>query len=451
MLNGRPWYSALYVQVLFAVVLGAVVGWIFPTFATNPWVEFLGRGFVKLVKMAIAPIIFCTVVSGIAHIDEAKSVGRVGVKALIYFEAVSTLALVIGILVGVLWRPGEGFPVKELTPEQAAQVKCYAETASQMKPVDYILHIIPDSVVGAFVSSPEGGLCRGGGPVVFQIGDVLQVLFFAVLFGFALLNLGPRAATLRSFIDDFAHAMFAVIAIIMRAAPLGAFGAMAFTIGRYGPSALGNLLNLILTFYATAALFVFVVLGAIARLGGFSILRFIRYIKDELLIVLGTSSSESALPLLMAKLERLGCSKQVVGLVVPTGYSFNLDGTNIYMTLATLFIAQALHIDLTWWQMTTILLVAMLTSKGASGVTGAGFVTLAGTLAATDARLLPGLAIVFGIDKFMSEVRALTNITGNGVATIIVSLWEGELDRTKMAAALGDVDLGEAVLVAETR
>ena len=451
MLNGRPWYSALYVQVLFAVVLGAVVGWIFPAFATNPWVEFLGRGFVKLVKMAIAPIIFCTVVSGIAHIDEAKSVGRVGVKALIYFECVSTLALVIGILVGVLWRPGEGFPVKELTPEQAAQVKCYAETASQMKPVDYILHIIPDSVVGAFVSSPEGGLCRGGGPVVFQIGDVLQVLFFAVLFGFALLNLGPRAATLRSFIDDFAHAMFAVIAIIMRAAPLGAFGAMAFTIGKYGPSALGNLLNLILTFYATAALFVFVVLGAIARLAGFSILRFIRYIKDELLIVLGTSSSESALPLLMAKLERLGCSKQVVGLVVPTGYSFNLDGTNIYMTLATLFIAQALHIDLTWWQMATILLVAMLTSKGASGVTGAGFVTLAGTLAATDARLLPGLAIVFGIDKFMSEVRALTNITGNGVATIIVSLWEGELDRTKMAAALGDVDLGEAVLVAETK
>ena len=451
MLNGRPWYSALYVQVLLAVVLGALVGWIFPSFATNPWVEFLGRGFVKLVKMAIAPIIFCTVVSGIAHIDEAKSVGRVGVKALIYFECVSTLALVIGILVGVLWRPGDSFPVKDLTPEQAAQVKCYAETASQMKPVDYILHIIPDSVVGAFVSSPEGGLCRGGGPVVFQIGDVLQVLFFAVLFGFALLNLGPRAATLRSFIDDFAHAMFAVIAIIMRAAPLGAFGAMAFTIGKYGPSALGNLLNLILTFYATAALFVFVVLGAIARLAGFSILRFIRYIKDELLIVLGTSSSESALPLLMAKLERLGCSKQVVGLVVPTGYSFNLDGTNIYMTLATLFIAQALHIDLTWWQMATILLVAMLTSKGASGVTGAGFVTLAGTLAATDARLLPGLAIVFGIDKFMSEVRALTNITGNGVATIIVSLWEGELDRTKMAAALEDVDLGEAVLVAETK
>jgi len=447
--GGRPWYAALYVQVLIAVALGALVGGLFPAFATNPWIEFLGRAFVKLVKMAIAPIIFCTVVSGIAHIDEAKSVGRVGVKALIYFEVVSTLALIIGILVGVFWRPGASFPVKDLTPEQAAQVKCYADTAGQMKPVDYILHIIPDSVVGAFVSSPEGGLCRAGGPVIFQIGDILQVLFFAVLFGFALMNLGPRAAAIRSLVDDLTHAMFAVIAIIMRAAPLGAFGAMAFTIGRYGPSALGNLLNLILTFYASAALFVLLVLGAIARAAGFSILRFIRYIKDELLIVLGTSSSESALPLLMAKLEHLGCSKQVVGLVVPTGYSFNLDGTNIYMTLATLFIAQALHVDLTWGQMVTILVVAMLTSKGASGVTGAGFVTLAGTLAAADARLVPGLAIVFGIDKFMSEVRALTNITGNGVATIVVSLWEGELDRTKMAAALGDFDAEEAILAAE--
>jgi aerobic C4-dicarboxylate transport protein len=318
-----------------------------------------------------------------------------------------------------------------------------------MTPVDYILHIIPDSVVGAFVSSPEGGLCKAGGPVVFQIGDVLQVLFFAVLFGFALMGLGARAERLRSLVDDAAHAMFGVIAIIMKAAPLGAFGAMAFTIGKYGPSALGNLANLILTFYATAALFVFVVLGAIARMAGFSILRFVRFIKDELLIVLGTSSSESALPLLMAKLEHLGCSRQVVGLVVPTGYSFNLDGTNIYMTLATLFIAQALHVDLTAGQLVTILLVAMLTSKGASGVTGAGFVTLAGTLAAADARLIPGLAIIFGIDKFMSEVRALTNITGNGVATIVVSRWEGELDRAKMAAALADIDAEEAIVEAE--
>ena len=449
MAGGRPWYAALYVQVLVAVVLGAIVGWLAPSIATNDWIEFLGLAFVKLVKMAIAPIIFCTVVSGIAHIKEAKSVGRVGVKALVYFEVVSTLALVIGLLVGMAWRPGASFPVKELTAEQAAQVKCYADTAGQMKPVDYILHIIPDSVVGAFVSSPEGGLCKPGGTPVFQIGDVLQVLFFAVLFGFALMKLGERGAAIRSLVDQLMHAMFGVIGIIMKAAPLGAFGAMAFTIGKYGPSALGNLLNLILTFYASAALFVLLVLGAIAGGAGFSILRFIRYIKDELLIVLGTSSSESALPLLMAKLEHLGCSKQVVGLVVPTGYSFNLDGTNIYMTLATLFIAQALHVDLSWGQLLTILLVAMLTSKGASGVTGAGFVTLAGTLAAADARLVPGLAIIFGIDKFMSEVRALTNITGNGVATIVVSLWEGELDRGKMAVALAGADAEEAITEAE--
>jgi aerobic C4-dicarboxylate transport protein len=265
-----------------------------------------------------------------------------------------------------------------------------------------------------------------------------------VLFGFALMRLGLRGHGLRSLIDQTASAMFEVIGIIMYAAPIGAFGAMAFTIGKYGPSALGNLLNLILTFYVSALLFVLVVLGVIARIAGFSIFSFIRYIKDELLIVLGTSSSESALPSLMAKLERMGCSRQVVGLVVPTGYSFNLDGTNIYMTLATLFIAQALHVDLSIWQLLTILIVAMLTSKGASGVTGAGFVVLAGTLAAADARLVPGLAIVFGIDKFMSECRALTNLVGNGVATVVVSWWEGELDRTKMAAVFGAPDRANA-------
>ena len=449
--SGRPWYAVLYVQVLIAVVLGALVGWLFPDVATNPWIEGLGRGFVKLVKMAIAPLIFCTVVSGIAHVDQAKSVGRVGVKALVYFEAVSTLALVAGLLVGLLWRPGASFPNVPLTAEQAAQAKCYAEAARAVRPVDFILHIIPDSVVGAFVSSPEAGVCKAGGPQIFQIGDVLQVLFFAVLFGFALMGLGQRAAHVRNLVDEMAHAMFGVIGIIMKAAPLGAFGAMAFTVGKYGAASLGNLLELILTFYAAAALFVLVVLGGIAAALGFSILRFLRYIKDELLIVLGTSSSESALPLLMAKLERLGCSKQVVGLVVPTGYSFNLDGTNIYMTIATLFIAQALGVDLGWGQLFTILIVAMLTSKGASGVTGAGFVTLAGTLAAADARLVPGLAIIFGIDKFMSEVRALTNIIGNGVATIVVAIWEGELDRAKMSAALAEAgDAEEALLAAET-
>ncbi len=431
----QPWHRILYVQVLIGIVLGVLLGWLAPDIAKNEWIEFLGRGFVKLIKMAIAPIIFCTIVSGIAHIQEAKSVGRVGVKALVYFECVSTLALLIGITVAMLWRPGAGFPTRPLTEAEAATVKCYVDTASKLTPTDYILHIIPDSVVGAFVSSPEAGLCRPGAAQIFQIGDILQVLFFAVLFGFALMRLGERGHALRALIDDTAQAMFAVIGIIMKVAPLGAFGAMAFTIGKFGPSALGNLLNLILTFYATSLLFVLVALGIIARLAGFSIISFIRYIKDELLIVLGTSSSESALPSLMAKLERLGCSKQVVGLVVPTGYSFNLDGTNIYMTLATLFIAQALHVDLSFGQLITILLVAMLTSKGASGVTGAGFVVLAGTLAAADARLVPGLAIVFGIDKFMSEVRALTNITGNGVATVVVSWWEGELDRDKMRAA----------------
>jgi aerobic C4-dicarboxylate transport protein len=308
--GGRPWYTALYVQVLIAVLLGALVGWLLPGFATNDWVEFLGRGFVKLVKMAIAPLIFCTVVSGIAHIREASSVGRVGLKALVYFEAVSTLALVVGLTVGSFWRPGASFPDVSLTPEQAAQAKCYADAARQIRPVDFVLHIIPDSIVGAFVSSPDAGVCKAGAPQIFEIGDILQVLFFAVLFGFALLNLGERAERIRSLVDDLTHAMFSVIGIIMKAAPLGAFGAMAFTIGRYGAGSLGNLLDLILTFYVASAIFVLVVLGAIARALGFSIVRFLRYIKDELLIVLGTSSSESALPLLMAKLERLGCSNR---------------------------------------------------------------------------------------------------------------------------------------------
>jgi aerobic C4-dicarboxylate transport protein len=288
-----------------------------------------------------------------------------------------------------------------------------------MKSVDFILHIVPDSVVGAFAA-----------------GDILQVLLFSVLFGFALMAFGERGRAVRAFIDDLAHIMFGVIAIIVKVAPFGAFGAMAYTVGRFGPQALGNLAGLIATFYLTAILFVLVVLGAVARIAGFSIIRFITYIKDELLIVLGTSSSESALPQLMEKLERLGCSKSVVGLVVPTGYSFNLDGTNIYMTLATLFIAQALGVSLSLGDQLTILVVAMLTSKGASGVTGAGFITLAATLASVRPELVPGMAIVLGIDKFMSECRALTNIIGNGVAAVIIAWWEGELDRDKLNAGL---------------
>lgn len=375
----------------------------------------MGDGFVKLIKMAIAPIIFCTVVSGISHIQDAKKVGRVGIKALFYFEVISTFALVIGLLVGNFVQPGVGFSGKP----DAAAVAGFAKQAGEMKSIDFVMHIIPDTVVGAF-----------------STGDILQVLFFAILFGFALMALGERGHTLRSTIDDVAHTMFGVIAIIMKAAPIGAFGAMAFTIGRYGPQALGNLLGLIATFYLTALLFIIVVLGSVARIVGFSIFKFIAYIKDELLIVLGTSSSESALPQLMEKLERLGCSKSVVGLVVPTGYSFNLDGTNIYMTLATLFIAQAMGVHLSGWEQFVILGVAILTSKGASGITGAGFITLAATLSAVRPELVPGMAIVFGIDKFMSECRALTNLTGNGVAAVVVSWWENELDRTKLNAAL---------------
>jgi aerobic C4-dicarboxylate transport protein len=412
----RPWYKILYVQVLIAIALGVLVGWRFPDLATNDWIKALGDGFIKLIKMVIAPIIFCTVVSGISHIQDARKVGRVGIKALVYFEIVSSFALLIGLIIGNLFPVGHGLAAKP----DAAAVAAFVKQAEAHRSVDFVLNIIPDSVVGAFAR-----------------GDILQVLLFAILFGFSLMALGERGHTVRDLIDDVAHAVFGVIAIVMKVAPFGAFGAMAYTVGKYGPSALGNLAGLIVLFYLTAVLFVVVVLGLIARVVGFNIFRFIAYIKDELLIVLGTSSSESALPQLMEKLERLGCSKSVVGLVVPTGYSFNLDGTNIYMTLATLFIAQALGVDLTLNQQMTILVVAMLTSKGASGVTGAGFITLAATLSVVNPVLVPGMAIVFSVDKFMSECRALTNITGNGVATVVVSWWEGELDRDRLNAALG--------------
>jgi aerobic C4-dicarboxylate transport protein len=414
----KPFYRILYVQVLFAIALGVVAGWLFPHFATNDWVKALGDGFIRLIRMVIAPIIFCTVVSGIAHIQDARKVGRVGVKALVYFEVVSSFALIIGLIIGNLVPVGHGLATKTSTAA-AASAASFAKQAESQKSVDFVLNIIPDSVVGAFAK-----------------GDILQVLLFAILFGFALMAMGKRGEKLRDIIDETSHAIFGVIGIVMKAAPFGAFGAMAYTIGKYGPEALGNLVGLIALFYATAALFVVVVLGTIARIAGFNIFRFIAYIKDELLIVLGTSSSESALPQLMEKLERLGCSKPVVGLVVPTGYSFNLDGTNIYMTLATLFIGQALGVHLSFGDQITILVVAMLTSKGASGVTGAGFITLAATLSVVNPALVPGMAIVFSVDKFMSEVRALTNITGNGVAAVVVAWWENELDRDKLNAGL---------------
>jgi len=411
----KPFYRQLYVQVIVAIVLGFLLGWLAPHIAENPWVKALGDGFIKLIKMAIAPIIFCTVVSGIAHVQDAKKVGRVGVKAVVYFEIVSTIALALGLIVGNVVRPGDGFG----GAGDASAVADYADRAAHQSTVDFVLHIIPDSFVGAFAQ-----------------GEILQVLLIAILFGFALMVLGERGQVVRSLIDDLGHAFFGVIAVIMKAAPIGAFGAMAYTIGRYGPEALGNLLGLIATFYVTSAFFIFVVLGLIARANGFSIFRFLIYLKDELLLVLGTSSSESALPQLMEKLERLGCSKPVVGLVVPTGYSFNLDGTNIYLTLATLFVAQALGVELTWYDQAMILGVAMLTSNGASGVTGAGFVTLAATLAVVSPALVPGMAILLGIDKFMSECRAVTNFIGNGVAAIVVSAWEGELDRKALAKGL---------------
>jgi len=412
-----PFYRVLYVQVLFAIVIGGLLGWLSPTIATNDWVKAMGDGFIKLIKMVIAPIIFCTVVSGIAHVQGAKTVGRIGMKALIYFEVVSTFSLIIGVIVANVLHPGANFGGK--APD-AASVAQFAKAAHEMKSVDFFLNIIPDSVVGGFAR-----------------GDILQVLLFSILFGLALMALGERTKGLRSMIDELAQGVFGVIGIVMKAAPVGAFGAMAYTVGKYGPQALGNLLGLIATFYLTSALLVIVVLGIIARIIGFNIFKFLGYIKEELLIVLGTSSSESALPNLMRKMEAMGCSKPVVGLVVPTGYSFNLDGTNIYMSLATIFIAQALGFHLGLREQLAIILVAMLTSKGASGVSGAGFVTLAATLSVVNPALVPGMAIVLGIDKFMSECRALTNITGNGIACAFVSWWEGELDRHKLHLIIG--------------
>jgi aerobic C4-dicarboxylate transport protein len=422
----KPLHRLLYVQVLVAIVLGALFGWLAPHYASADWVKALGDGFVKLIKMAIAPIIFCTVVSGVSHIEDAKKVGRVGVKALLYFEIVSTFALIIGLIVGNVLKPGGDFAGKA----DAAAIAKYTEAAAKRSGVEFILDIIPDSAVGAFAK-----------------GDILQVLLFSLLFGFALLSLGDKGRPMRQFVDDAGQAMFALINIVMKAAPIGAFGAMAYTVGKYGSAALLSLGGLVGAFYLTSALFVVLVLGSIAAAVGFNIFRYLVYLKDELLIVLGTSSSESALPALMEKLERLGCSKSVVGLVVPTGYSFNLDGTNIYMTLTTLFIARAMGSELDFAHQATILVVAMLTSKGASGVSGAGFITLAATLTAVDPALAPGMSFVLGIDKFMSECRALTNFIGNGVATIVVSAWEGELDREKLRAGLaGRAPAAEAAI-----
>ena len=407
----------LYVWVLLAIVIGGAIGFFFPKTGVGlkPW----GDAFISLVKMMISPVIFCTVVLGIAGAGDMKKVGRVGGKALLYFEVVSSFALVIGLVVMNTLKPGAGF---NADPAQldAKAVADYAKQAADQTTTGFLLHIIPKTMLDAFT---------GG-------GDLLQVLLVAILFGYALVHLGKAGSVVHGFIEEASHIFFQMMNVIMKLAPIGAGGAMAFTIGKFGLAALKPLLFLMGSFYLTCLLFVLVVLGVIAAMTGFSILRFLAYIKDELLTVLGTSSSESALVPLMAKLERLGCSRSVVGLVVPSGYSFNLDGTNIYLTMAALFVAQALNIELTLTQQLTLLGVAMLTSKGASGVTGAGFITLAATLAVVPSVPVAGLALILGIDRFMSEARAITNFIGNGVATIVVSRWEGELDREALQREL---------------
>ena len=399
----------LYLRVLLAIVAGGLIGYISPNKAVA--LKPLGDGFIALVKMLIGPVIFCTVTLGITGAGDMKKVGRVGGKALLYFEVVSTLALLIGLVVMNVLQPGAGFNADPRTLD-AKSIAEYATKAREQSTAGFLLHIIPATFTDAFTGS----------------GDLLQVLLVAVLFGYGMMRLGEAAEGVRRFIEQCSRIFFAMMNSIMRLAPLGAGGAMAFTIGRYGIGALKPLAAQMASFYLTCILFVFVVLGTIASFAGFSIIRFIVYFKDELLTVLGTSSSESAMLPLMEKLERLGCSKSVVSLVVPSGYSFNLDGTNIYLTMAALFVAQALDIHLSLYQQSTLLGVAVLTSKGASGVTGAGFITLAATLAVVPSIPVAGLALILGIDRFMSEARSLTNFIGNGVATIIVSRWENELD-----------------------
>jgi aerobic C4-dicarboxylate transport protein len=398
------------------VFLGILVGGFFPDFGKE--LKPLGDGFIKLVKMMIAPIIFCTVVHGIASMGELKKLGRLGFKALIYFEVVSTLALLIGLAVVNVVRPGEGFNIDPTTLDPTA-TETYTQNARSLSTVNFLLNIIPGTFLEPFAS-----------------GDLLSVLFIAVLMALAITAMGEKGATLLRAIDRISEAFFGVMRIVVKAAPIGAFGAMAFTIGSYGFGSLHRLLSLMLCFYATAVVFVLVVLGAIAWKSGFSIFRFLRFIKDELLLVLGTSSSETALPGLIEKTQRLGCSRSTAGLVIPTGYSFNLDGTNIYMTMAALFLAQATNTPLTLGQQVQLLVVAMITSKGASGVTGAGFITLAATLATIPSVPIQSLALLVGIDRFMSECRALTNLIGNGVATMVISRWEGEVSPEELKSRL---------------
>jgi aerobic C4-dicarboxylate transport protein len=420
----KPLYSHLYFQVVTAIIIGVLLGYFYPQVAEQ--MKPFGDAFIKMIKMLIAPIIFCTVVHGIAGMDDLKRVGRVGIKALIYFELVTTLALIVGLLVVNILQPGAGMNVDPKAIDTKS-IAIYTTKAGQQSTVEFLLNIIPGTVVGAFAE-----------------GEILQVLFFAILFAFALFLLGERGKPVLNLIDIISHALFGIVGIIMRVAPLGAFGAMAFTIGKYGLGSLVSLGHLMAAFYVTCLIFIFGVLGTIAWLMGFSIWKFIKYIKEELLIVLGTSSSESVLPRMMVKLENLGCKETVVGLVIPTGYSFNLDGTCIYLTMAAIFLAQATNTELSLWHQIGIIAVLLLTSKGAAGVTGSGFIVLAATLSSVGTIPVASIALILGVDRFMSEARALTNLIGNGVATIVVAKWEGALDESRMRRLLEHETAAEA-------
>ncbi|MCO8050224.1 MULTISPECIES: dicarboxylate/amino acid:cation symporter [Proteus] len=430
-----PLYRVLYIQVIIAIIFGILLGHFYPDVGES--FKPLGDGFIKIVKMIIAPVIFLTVVTGIAGMNNMKAVGKVAGKSIIYFLTFSTIALVIGLITANIIRPGDGL---NISPESldSSRVEMYVAQAHSSSLVDFLMNIIPDTIVSPLVN-----------------GNILQVLFVSVIFGLALASIGSQGEPVLKFLQHLCAPIFKMVSMLMKLAPIGAFGAMAFTIGKYGISSIGNLMLLVITFYLTALLFVLVVLGAVAKYNGFSILSLIKYIKDELWLVLGTSSSEAALPTLMNKMESLGCKKSVVGLVIPTGYSFNLDGTNIYMTMAALFIAQATGVDLSLTEQITLLFVAMISSKGAAGVTGAGFITLAATLSVVPSVPVAGMALILGIDRFMSECRALTNIVGNACACIVVARWENALDKERMndvfSGRISREDFADDNLVSENK
>jgi len=413
----QPFYKTLYFQVLVAIVIGVALAMIAPDVGTK--MRPLGDGFIKLIKMIIAPVIFCTVVTGIAGMEDMKSVGKTGGFALLYFEIVSTIALIIGLVIINVVKPGVGMDVDPATLD-ASSIATYASQAKEQSTIAFVLNVIPTTVVDAFAK-----------------GEILQVLLFSLLFGFALHAVGERGKLIYDFVDRLSQVLFGIVGIIMKLAPIGAFGAMAFTIGKYGIDSLRQLAALMLCFYATCLIFVFVVLGLIARMHGFSIVKFVKYIREELFIVLGTSSSETVLPRMMHKMEAVGCRKSVVGLVIPTGYSFNLDGTSIYLTMAAVFLAQATNTPLSLADQLGLLVVLLLTSKGAAAVTGGGFIVLAATLSAMGTVPVASLALILGIDRFMSEARALTNLVGNGVATVVVAKWCKQIDENQMRERLG--------------